>query len=87
MIGRFSGRDRRRHRPARGAGDHAGPARVVQPRPSETHESTDMSADKDRGIRRIRQKRAKALKRLERPQRSAGTTQATARTPPARQPA
>jgi hypothetical protein len=33
-----------------------------------------MSADKDRGIRRIKQKRAKALKKLDRRQRSAGAS-------------
>ncbi|MDQ6638165.1 MAG: hypothetical protein M3Z15_00670 [Pseudomonadota bacterium] len=46
-----------------------------------------MSADKDRGIRRIKQKRAKALKKLARQQRSAGAAPGTASTPPARQPA
>jgi len=50
--------------------------------------STDMSADKDRGIRRIRQKRAKALKKLERRQRDApGAPSATASAPAARRPA
>ncbi len=38
-----------------------------------------MSADKDRGIRRIKQKRAKEQKRQERQQRSAGATQTTRR--------
>jgi hypothetical protein len=46
-----------------------------------------MSADKDRGIRRIKQKRAKAQKKAERWQRSAGAAQGAASTPPARQPA
>jgi hypothetical protein len=45
-----------------------------------------MSADKDRGIRRIKQKRAKALKKLERSQRDAGGTRATGSAPPARRP-
>jgi hypothetical protein len=43
-----------------------------------------MSADRDRGIRRIKQKRAKAQKKLERQQRSAATAQATAGKAPAR---
>jgi hypothetical protein len=34
-----------------------------------------MSADKDRGIRRIKQKRAKALKKLDRQRRDAGASQ------------
>jgi len=42
-----------------------------------------MSADKDRGIRRIKQKRAKALKKRDRRQRSAGGAPA-ARPPPVR---
>jgi hypothetical protein len=37
-----------------------------------------MSADRDRGIRRIKQKRAKAQKRDERQQRSAGVAKRTA---------
>ena len=45
-----------------------------------------MSADKDRGIRRIKQKRAKALKREERQQRSASVAQRTAAAPPTRRP-
>jgi hypothetical protein len=46
-----------------------------------------MSADKDRGIRRIKQKRAKELKKLERRQRDAGGSPVSARgAPPARQP-
>ncbi len=45
-----------------------------------------MSADKDRGIRRIKQKRAKALKKLERQQRDAGGAQ-TATAAARRQPA
>jgi len=39
-----------------------------------------MSADKDRGIRRIKQKRAKELKKLERQQRNAGGTSPAAGT-------
>jgi hypothetical protein len=46
-----------------------------------------MSADRDRGIRRIRQKRAKAQKKDERRQRSEGVVKRTAGTPPARRPA
>ena len=46
-----------------------------------------MSADRDRGIRRIKQKRAKAQKKEERQQRSAGVAKRTAGTPPARRPA
>jgi len=46
-----------------------------------------MSADKDRGIRRIKQKRAKAMKKLERRQRAAGSAPAGASAPPSRQPA
>ena len=42
-----------------------------------------MSADKDRGIRRIKQKRAKAQKKQERQQRNAGTAQGTVRAPTA----
>jgi hypothetical protein len=45
-----------------------------------------MSADKDRGIRRIKQKRAKALKKQGRQERTAGVAQRTAVTPPARRP-
>jgi len=45
-----------------------------------------MSADKDRGIRRIKQKRAKALKKLERQQRDAGGVPGAAAAP-RRQPA
>ncbi len=41
-----------------------------------------MSADRDRGIRRIKQKRAKAQKKDERQQRSAGVAKRTAGTPP-----
>lgn len=55
---------------------------------SETQpESTDMSADKDRGIRRIKQKRAKEMKKLGREQRSVGAARGKAGTPTARQPA
>jgi len=54
---------------------------------SRLRRSNDMSADKDRGIRRIRQKRAKALKKLERRQREAGGAPAAAAAPPRRQPA
>jgi len=50
------------------------------------HRSTAMSADRDRGIRRIKQKRAKAQKKEERQQRSAGVAKRTAGTPPARRP-
>jgi hypothetical protein len=46
-----------------------------------------MSADKDRGIRRIRQKRAKALKKLGRQPRDAGAAQPAAGMPPGRRPA
>jgi hypothetical protein len=46
-----------------------------------------MSADRDRGIRRVKQKRAKAQKKDERRQRSEGVAKRTAETPPARQPA
>jgi len=46
-----------------------------------------MSADRDRGIRRIKQKRAKAQKKDERRQREAGVAERSAGTPPARQPA
>ena len=42
-----------------------------------------MSADKDRGIRRIKQKRAKAQKKLARRSRDAGAAPGTTRTPPA----
>ncbi len=42
-----------------------------------------MSADKDRGIRRIKQQRAKARKKQERQQRNAGTAQGTVRAPTA----
>jgi len=45
-----------------------------------------MSADRDRGIRRIKQKRAKALKKLERRQRDAGGAPAAAGALPARRP-
>ena len=45
-----------------------------------------MSADRDRGIRRIKQKRAKAQKKDERQQRSDGAKR-TAVTPTARRPA
>jgi len=41
-------------------------------------ESIDMSADKDRGIRRIKQKRAKEQKKQAREQRSAGAARGTA---------
>jgi len=43
-----------------------------------------MSADKDRGIRRIRQKRAKDQKKLQRRQRSQAGAPAPAGQPPAR---
>ncbi len=43
-----------------------------------------MSADRDRGIRRIKQKRAKAQKRDERAQRDAEVAKRSAGTPPAR---
>jgi hypothetical protein len=46
-----------------------------------------MSADRDRGIRRIKQKRAKALKKEQREQRGAGVAARSAGTPPARRPA
>ena len=46
-----------------------------------------MSADRDRGIRRIKQKRAKEMKKLERQQRSDGVAQGAAGAPPARRPA
>jgi len=49
------------------------------------HGSTDMSADKDRGIRRIKQKRAKAQKKLARRSREAGSAPGTTRTPPSPQ--
>ena len=42
-----------------------------------------MSADKDRGIRRVKQKRAKAQKKLARRSRDAGTAPGTTLTPPA----
>ncbi len=45
-----------------------------------------MSADKDRGIRRIKQKRAKDQKKLKRRERSAGAAQTATSPPPARQP-
>jgi len=43
-----------------------------------------MSADRDRGIRRIKQKRAKEQKKAERQQRSDSVAQGTAGTPAAR---
>lgn len=43
-----------------------------------------MSADRDRGIRRIKQKRAKALKKDVREQRSAGVAKRSAGAPAAR---
>jgi len=43
-----------------------------------------MSADRDRGIRRIKQKRAKAQKRDERTQRNAEVAKRSAAAPPAR---
>ena len=46
-----------------------------------------MSADRDRGIRRIKQKRAKAQKKEQREQRSAGVAERTVGTPPVRRPA
>ena len=46
-----------------------------------------MSADRDRGIRRIKQKRAKAQKKDERQQRSDGVAKRTAVTPTAPRPA
>jgi hypothetical protein len=46
-----------------------------------------MSADKDRGIRRIKQKRAKALKKLARRSHGAAATPGTAGRPPAQRPA
>ena len=46
-----------------------------------------MSADKDRGIRRIKQKRAKELKRLERSQRNASGPKTTRNAAPAPRPA
>jgi hypothetical protein len=46
-----------------------------------------MSADRDRGIRRIKQKRAKAQKKDARQQRNTGVAKRTAGTPPARPPA
>ena len=46
-----------------------------------------MSADKDRGIRRIKQKRAKALKKLARRLRDDGAAPGTTGTPPAQRPA
>ena len=51
------------------------------------HRSTVMSADRDRGIRRIKQKRAKAQKKDERQQRREGVVKRTAVTPTARRPA
>ena len=45
-----------------------------------------MSADRDRGIRRIKQKRAKALKKELREQRSAGVARRGAGAPAARRP-
>jgi len=42
-----------------------------------------MSADRDRGIRRVKQKRAKKQKKLERQRRSAGTAQGESPTPAA----
>jgi len=49
-------------------------------------EGIDMSADKDRGIRRIKQKRAKEQKKLDRQQRSEGVAQGTAGTAASRRP-
>ena len=46
-----------------------------------------MSADRDRGIRRIKQKRAKAQKKDERAQRNADVAKRSAGTPAARRPA
>jgi len=45
-----------------------------------------MSADKDRGIRRIRQKRAKAQKKLARRPQGDAAAPAKTVTPPGRQP-
>ena len=45
-----------------------------------------MSADKDRGIRRVKQKRAKALKKLARRSQRGGTAPASTVKPPARPP-
>jgi hypothetical protein len=69
----------------RGTRACTGAVAVVQRRPFHPIESTDMSADKDRGIRRLKQKRAKALKKLARRSRGAGTAPGTTRTPPAPQ--
>jgi len=49
-------------------------------------EGIDMSADRDRGIRRIKQKRAKEQKKLDRQQRSEGVAQGTAGTAASRRP-
>jgi len=51
------------------------------------HRGTAMSADRDRGIRRIKQKRAKAQKRDERRQRSESVAKRTTGAAPARRPA
>ena len=61
---------RRGHRPGVG-----GTSRLFADR------STDMSADRDRGIRREKQKRAKAQKKLARRSRDAGTAPGATRTP------
>ena len=45
-----------------------------------------MSADKDRGIRRIKQKRAKALKKASRQPQAAATATATTAKAPAKRP-
>jgi hypothetical protein len=46
-----------------------------------------MSADRDRGIRRVKQKRAKTQKKAERQQRRAGAAQGKSAAPSTRPPA
>jgi hypothetical protein len=55
---------------------------VVQHSPASNQHEIDMSADKDRGIRRQKQKRAKDMKRQARQERTpAGTTPSQAAKP------
>jgi hypothetical protein len=59
---------------------------VVQHSPASNQHEIDMSADKDRGIRRQKQKRAKDMKRELRQQRApAGTAPSPATKAPKRQ--
>ena len=53
---------------------------MVKHGPFNPHDENDMSADKDRGIRRQKQKRAKAVKKQTREQRTPVPVESTQKT-------